>query len=267
MSSSPVNFLFEALILGAGGVLSVSLRSPLSSLSFFALPLRARGAWSRSGGEGDWGQSRLKCPFFWQLKHLPSFIRRVRSSVVIRRTRVRPGVVSMALGSLSVRLLPNPWRHLFRSFFFKEDWSFLVSLTPKICRQRIYISWRFRADSFHSSHESGLSISTQLRAKGVGNPLMNFSRTVGSSTPYPAIVTYRSNLAIYSSICPPSIRSFVSSCRAFAWVIVSTKALPKWTIIWAHNQGLLGRTWLPCTCSRSHRSLCVTQSWTSGPCM
>src|SRR6266404_3334007 len=121
MSSSPVNFLFEALILGAGGVLSASLESPSSSLSsFFAvLLLWAHGARSRSGGEGDWGQSRLKCPFFWQLKHLPSFIRRVRSSVVIRWTRARPGVVSMALGSLSVRLLPNPCRHLFKSFFFE----------------------------------------------------------------------------------------------------------------------------------------------------
>src|SRR6266404_951799 len=268
MSSSPVSFLFEALILGAGGVLSVSLRSPSSSLSsFFVLPRRALGARSRSGGEGDWGQSRLKCPFRWQLKHLPSFMRRVRSSVVIRWARVRPGVVSMALGSFSARLLLNPCLHWLRSFLFDEGWSFLVSPTPKICRQRMYTSWRFRADSFHSSHESGLSISTQLRAKGVGSPLMNFSKTVGSSTPYLAMVTYRSNLAIYSSICPPSIRSFVSSLRAFAWVIVSTKALPKWTIIWAHNQGLLGRTWLPCTCSRSHRSSCVTQSWTSGPCM
>src|SRR6266404_7327084 len=102
MSSSPVNFLFEALILGAGGALSVSLRLFSSSdSSFFALPLHARGVRSWSGGEGDWGQSRLKCPFLWQLKHLPSFMRRVRSSVVIRRTRARPGVVSMALGSFS----------------------------------------------------------------------------------------------------------------------------------------------------------------------
>ncbi len=138
MSSSPVNFLFEALILGVGGMLSVSL--PLfSSLdsSLFAFPLRARGVRSRSGGEGDWGQSQLKCPLYWQLKHLPSFIRRTRSSVVIHRARVRPGVVSMALGSLSARLLLNPCRHLFKSFFFDEDWSFLVSLTPKICRHRI----------------------------------------------------------------------------------------------------------------------------------
>src|SRR6266404_948089 len=139
MSSSPVNFLFEALILGAGGILSASLESPSSSLSsFFAvLLLRARGARSRSGREGDWGQSQLKCPFFWQLKHLPLFIRRARSSVVMRRARVRPGVVSMALGSLSVHLLPNPCRHLLKSFFFNEDCSFLVSVTPKICHHRM----------------------------------------------------------------------------------------------------------------------------------
>src|SRR6266404_2737480 len=243
MSSSPVSFLFEALILGAGGVLSVSLRSPSSSLSsFFALPRRARGTWSRYGGEGDWGQSRLKCPLHWQLKHLPSFMRRVRSSVVIRQARVRPGVVSMALGSLSACLLLNPCRHLLRSFFLDEDWSFLGLLTPKICRQRIYTSWCFRADSFHSFQESGLSISTQLRANGVGSPLMNFSRTVGSSTLYLAMVTYRSNLVMYSLMCPPSIRSFVSSLQALAWVMVSTKALPKWIIIWAHSQGLFGRT-------------------------
>src|SRR6267378_4402964 len=138
MSSWPVNFLFEALIRGAGGVSSVSLRSPSFSLSsFFALPLRTRVVRSRSGGEGDWGQSRLKCPFRWQLKHLPSFIRRVRSSVVILRARVRPGVVSMAFGSFSARLLLNPCRHLFKSFFFDEDGSFLVSVTPKICHHRM----------------------------------------------------------------------------------------------------------------------------------
>src|SRR5882762_1856865 len=133
----------------------------------------------------------------------------------------------MALGSFSARLLPNPCRHLFRSLLLDPICSFLVSLTPKICRHRMYTSWRFRADSFHSSHESGLSILTQLRARGVGSPLMNFSRTVGSSTPYPAMVTYHSNLAIYSSMCPPSIRSFVNLLQAFAWVIVSTKAFPK----------------------------------------
>src|SRR6266404_3636855 len=173
----------------------------------------------------------------------------------------------MALGSFSARLLLNPCLHRLRSFFLDEGWSFLASLTPKICRHRMYTSWHFWADSFHSSHESGLSISTQLRANGVGSPLMNFSNTVGSSTPYPAMATYRSNLAIYSSMCPPSMRSFVSSLQAFACVMVSTKALPKWTIICAHSHGLLGSTWRLCTCSRSHLSSCVTQSWTSGPWM
>src|SRR6266404_3739974 len=173
MSSSPVSFLFEALILGAGGVLSVSLRSPSSSLSsFFALPLRARGMRSRSGGEGDWGQSRLKCPFRWQLKHLPSFMRQVHSSVVIQWAQVRPGVVSMVFGSFSVRLLLNPWRHLFKSFFLDEDWSFLLSVIPKICRQWRYISWCLGVDSFHSCQVSGVSMSTHVLASGLGNPLM-----------------------------------------------------------------------------------------------
>src|SRR6266404_4928478 len=141
MSSSPINFLFEALILGMGGTLSVSLRLFSSSdSSFFAFPLRACGVRSRSGGEGDWGQSRLKCPLRWQLKHLPSFIRCARSSVVIHQTRVRPSVVSMAFGSFSVHLLLNPCRHLFKSFFFDKDVSFLVSLTPKICRHFRYTS-------------------------------------------------------------------------------------------------------------------------------
>src|SRR6266404_1960244 len=101
----------------------------------------------------------------------------------MRRARVRPSVVSMALGSRSVRLLLNPWRHLFKSFFLDEDWSFLLSLTPRICRQRKYTSWHLRADAFHSSHVSGVSMSTQLLARGLGSPLMNFSRTIGSSTP------------------------------------------------------------------------------------
>src|SRR6267378_7634712 len=173
---------------GTGGVSSVSLRSPSYSLSsFLALPLRARGVRSWSGGEGDWGQSRLKCPLRWQLKHLPSFMRRVRLSVVIRWAQVRPGVVSMAFGSRSVRLLLNPCRHLFKSFFLDGDWSFLLSLTPRICRQRRYTSWHFRVDVFHSSQSSGVSISTQVLARGLGSPLMKFSRTVGSSTLYLAI--------------------------------------------------------------------------------
>src|SRR6267378_5196774 len=122
MSSLPVNFLFEALILDTGGTLSVSLRLPSSSdSSFLALPLQAHRAWLQSGGEGDWGQSRLKCPLRWQLKHLPSFMRHVCSSVVILRARVRPGVVSMAFGSQSARLLLNSCRHLFKSFFLDKD--------------------------------------------------------------------------------------------------------------------------------------------------
>jgi hypothetical protein len=38
------------------------------------------------------GQSRLKCPDSLHLKHLPSFMRHVRSSIVMR-------LMSMALGS------------------------------------------------------------------------------------------------------------------------------------------------------------------------
>src|SRR6266404_5529397 len=123
----------------------------------------------------------------------------------MQQARVRPGVVSIVFGSFSVCLLLNPCRHLFKSFFFDEDCSFLVSLTPKICRHFKYTSWRLRTDSFHSSHESGLSILTQFLANGFGSPLIKFSRTVGSLTLYPATVTYRSNLAIYSSICRPSM--------------------------------------------------------------
>src|SRR6266404_6931621 len=136
-------------------------------------------------------------------------------------------MVSMALGSFSVCLLLNPCRHLFKSFFFDESCSFLVSLTPKICRHFKYTSWRLHADSFHSSHESGLSILTQFLANGFGSPLINFSRTVGSSTPYPAMATYHSNLAMYSPICPPSMRSFVSSWQALACIMVSTNVFPK----------------------------------------
>src|SRR6266404_1510006 len=110
-------------------------------------------------------------------------MRRVHSSVVIQRARVRPSVVSMAFGSFSAHLLLNPCRHLFKSFFLDEDWSFLVSFTPRICRQRRYTSWCLRAETFHSSQVSGVSMSTQLQARRLGSPLMNFSRTVGSSTP------------------------------------------------------------------------------------
>ena len=184
MSSLPVSFLLTALIFGVGGTLSISLRLHLSSKSsFFALPLQARGAWSRLGGEGDWGQSQLKCPLHCQLKHLPSFIRCVHSSVVIWWARVRLDVVSMALGSRSIHLLLNPWCHLFKSFFLDKDWSFLLSLTPRICCQCRYTSWCLHAEAFHSSQVSGVSISTQVLARGLGRPLMNLSRTVGSSTP------------------------------------------------------------------------------------
>src|SRR6266404_8754396 len=109
MSSSPVIFLLEALILGAAGTPLVSLRLTSSSdSSFLVLPFLAHGARLQSGGEGDWGQSRLKCPFHWQLKHLPSFIRCACSSVVMQQAQVWAGVVSMALGSRSVHLLLNP---------------------------------------------------------------------------------------------------------------------------------------------------------------
>src|SRR6266404_4660931 len=53
MSSSPINFLFEALILGTGGTFSASLRLHSSSLSFFfrhvtgpsAARCRIHGVW------------------------------------------------------------------------------------------------------------------------------------------------------------------------------------------------------------------------------
>ena len=50
-----------------------------------------RGHWG-----GLWGQSRLRCPCFLQVKHLPAFISSAHSSASILLTLARPGVVSMA---------------------------------------------------------------------------------------------------------------------------------------------------------------------------
>src|SRR6267378_3951493 len=43
----------------------------------------------------------------------------------------------VALSTFAVK----PWHHLFKSFFLDDDWSFLLSLTSRICRQCRYTSW------------------------------------------------------------------------------------------------------------------------------
>ena len=80
-------FFFPLLTL-AGSSLSLLTSSICAEVLARVL---VRGRW-----RGLWGQLRLRCPCFLQVKHLPAFMSSACSSASILLTLARPGVVSMA---------------------------------------------------------------------------------------------------------------------------------------------------------------------------
>ena len=99
---------------------------------------------------GLWGQSRLRCPCFLQVKHLPVFMSSARSSASILLTLVRPGVVSMASGLLIFLLFQAAFHCSGVCGFLRgfESGFFMF----KAERMSKYFCWYFCAALVQSSH-------------------------------------------------------------------------------------------------------------------
>ena len=86
---------------------------------------------------GLWGQSRLRCPCFLQVKHLPAFMSSVLSSASIFLALARPGVVSIASGSLLVGFFQAAF-HCSKVCGFLRVFTSLGFLNPRLERMSKY---------------------------------------------------------------------------------------------------------------------------------
>ena len=142
------------------------------------------------------GQSLLRCPCFLHLKHLPSFIKAVLSSVVSLS-------ISMVLGS---RCFGN------ENVFFGA--SFLVSIGgPRPSTRCVFFQfpWNVLALSYHSCRVTrAFSLSRIGLWSPRGNVSQNKSATAADSSS-PDCDTRSLNLAKCSSMLPsPSRRCFMA---------------------------------------------------------
>ena len=94
-------------------------------------------------GGGLWGKSRLRCPCFLQVKHLPAFISSACSSPSILRTLTRPGVVSMASGFLLLLLLKAAFHCSGVCGFFCGFKLRFPTFMPRAERMSRYFCWYF----------------------------------------------------------------------------------------------------------------------------
>ena len=105
---------------------------------------------------GLWGQSRLRCPCFLQVKHLPAFMSSVLSSASIFLALVRPGVVSMASGSLFVGLFQATF-HCSSVCGFLRVFDSFGFLNPRLEWMSRYFCCYFCAALVHSVQVLGSS--------------------------------------------------------------------------------------------------------------
>ena len=89
-----------------------------------------------------WGQSRLRCPYFLQVKHLPVLMSSVLSSASIFLALVHPGVVSMASGSLFAGFLQAAF-HCSNVCGFLRVFDSLGFLNPRLERMSRYLFGTF----------------------------------------------------------------------------------------------------------------------------
>ena len=126
---------------------------------------------------GLWGQSRLRCPCFLQVKHLPAFMSSVLSSASIFLTLARPGVVSMASGSLFAGFFQAVF-HCSRVCGFLRIFNSLGFLSPRLERMSRYFCWYLCAALVHSVQFLGSSGPlTMAMYKPEVRPLPNWSKT------------------------------------------------------------------------------------------
>ena len=132
------------------------------------------------GRGGLWGQSRLRCPCFLQVKHLPAFISSVLSTASIFLALVRPRVVSIASGSLL------PW-FFHAAFHCSIIWGFLQGFEsvfpdfiPRTDRMSKYFYLYFWAARTHSIQVLGSSLLIMATYRPELSLLPNLSSTIWS---------------------------------------------------------------------------------------
>jgi hypothetical protein len=156
----------RALILG---VSSFSLVSSVVSWEVLACAL-VRGCGSR------WGQLRLRCPCFRQVKHLPSFMSSAFSLVVICLALTLSSEVSIAFGSLGFAL-----KACCHWSFVCVFWPLVASLdrqSPRFAWTSRYFCRYFWAARTQSIHVTSLSDPLIMAAYSPGiSFVLNLSRT------------------------------------------------------------------------------------------
>ena len=129
-------------------------------------------------GGGLWGQSRLRCPCFLQVKHLTAFISSARSSASILLTLVRPGVVSMASGLPLLLLFQAAFHCSGVCGFLRVFESGFPIFMPRAERMSRYFCWYFCAALVQLSHVWGSVLLIMAMNSPGFRPLPNRSRTI-----------------------------------------------------------------------------------------
>ena len=127
-------FFFPLLTL-AGSSSSLLTSSICEDMLVRALVRGCRG--------GLWGQSRLRCPCFLQVKHLPAFMSSVRSSASIFLALACLGVVSIASESLLFLLFHAAFHCSGVCGFLRTFWATLPIFNPRADRMSKYFCWYF----------------------------------------------------------------------------------------------------------------------------
>ena len=134
---SEADGFFFLLLTLAGSLLSLLTSSICEEVLACALVCRRWG--------GLWGQSRLRCPCFLQVKHLPAFMSSTRSSASILLTLVQLGVVSIALELLLLLLFQATFHCSGVCSFLHGFESGSPTFKPRAEWMSRYFCWNFCA--------------------------------------------------------------------------------------------------------------------------
>ena len=136
-------------------------------------------------------QEQETCPCAPQKKHRPSLLYRSLSALVTALDRL--ALVSMALDVPPLRGLNSP------RLFYEKNGFFAFFLAKKARRwgsMLVRIACLLRVDNFHCSQLAGWSWCIMASRSRTGNPCLNFSKTVGSSSWYCAFHASSANLVM-----------------------------------------------------------------------
>ena len=165
--------------------LAGSLSSLLTSLicEEVLVHVLVHGCWG-----GLWGQSRLRCPCFLQVKHLPAFISSAHLSASILLTLARPRVVSMVSELLLFLLFQAVFHCSGVCVFLCVLESRFPTFLPRAEQMSRYFCWYFCTALVQLSHVQG-SVLLMMEVNSPGfRPLPNWSSTVMDLSHQSAVV-------------------------------------------------------------------------------